>query len=1362
MPSIRIAVVVCLAVVFAPFHLAADEPWDGVPFSADPQKVLDAAQRIPAKDDEGVVVLLDESRYVFDEAGRMQRHEYLVYRVADESAAEGWSSIEVPWSPWYSEQPVVDARVITKDGTVHRLDPKSFGAADAEDEPSMFTDTRILHGPLPAVAEGSVVEQTIVWKDKNPIEGAGVTKRHQFGRWVASRRSRMVIEHPSTLAVRVANRTRPVIEPVKTEANSRVMVVFETGPLPSIEGWESNVPPDVATRSVVAFSTGTSWADLARRYSDIVDERIGKDPLPKLPGLRSNATPREIAALILAKIERGIRYAGVEFGEGAIFPRTPRETLQHKYGDCKDKAIVLVAMLRQAGVPAHVALLVAGNGPDVDPELPGLGHFNHVIVVAGRDDDRFWVDPTDEFARAGELPVQDQQRLALIASPDTVALTNTPVDEAAINLISDTREFFLAEQGKARVFETSEYRGHWERAKRREFAASDAEGIRDGLTDYAKEQYAAKAIGKVSASDPNELATPFTIEIEALDAARGATASGEAVVGVFLSHLTGELPWDLRPYESEELEKKRKARVNDYVFATPYAREWRYRIHAPAGYTLRNAPMNETQTLGAITVTKDLATGDDGVVVATFRVTTGARVMTAAQYEETRKAIGTFEDQEPLLIAFDQIGQKHLEKGEIGKAIEEFRRWTAQHPKEASHHVDMARALLAAGLGNEARREARRAIEIEPKSPHAHAMLASTLIHDEIGRELMKGCDVPAAIASYRKARELDPTNVAIRAELAVVLEHNDRGKKHGKDARLAEAIAEWEALKTDEVEANDAYIDRQLMTLYVRTKQWAKLKELTEKTTETEQKDVHRLLAIAMIEGTQPALDAARSLDAAKRRAAVAQVGGMVAMQRQYPMAADLIESVAAGAPNAAALRQQISTLRKSRRVEEKDLDPNDPNTLLLRLFFAVRGELGFREAMRPHFLTEAFNVFDDGEDETSYDDVVDDGFSDFYGDVIASAVEIQRDGDEKIGFRLRGRGAGQPSEMVVFAVKENGAWKIGGAGFAPAMLALRALRLAQAGDSDGARQWLDWARDLVEGGSGDDPVQSNAFANLWTRGRDADAQKILTAAAALLPESKQSAELALPVLHAARANASDDVKWRIDQALAECYRLTKNWVANLAAADRLAARFPDSAAAFEMGMAALDELDRTTEMRDRATLRLQRIANDTAALRALARLATRAGQHDAAQKYREQVIASAAEPTANDYNEQAWSALFAGTSLDEAVEHARRAIAIEPGHYPSLNTLAVLFAEQNSSTEAREMLLRSLIASKNEPEDADWYVVGRIAENYGLREPAIEAYRKLTPPDDPEASCWQLAQKRLAELAPPKGPKKGRKSGK
>src|SRR5438045_5307755 len=98
--------------------------------------------------------------------------------------------------------------------------------------------------------------------------------------------------------------------------------------------------------------------------------------------------------------------------------------MKRGYGDCKDKAALLVSMLRAAKIPSFLALISTGPGQDVEETLPGMGSFDHAIVyVPGQP--ALWIDATDDYAHVGQLPRDDQDRLALVIAPETKQLLRT-------------------------------------------------------------------------------------------------------------------------------------------------------------------------------------------------------------------------------------------------------------------------------------------------------------------------------------------------------------------------------------------------------------------------------------------------------------------------------------------------------------------------------------------------------------------------------------------------------------------------------------------------------------------------------------------------------------------------------------------------------------------------------------------------------------------------------------------------------------------------------------------------------------------------------------------------------------------------
>ena len=208
-------------------------------------------------------------------------------------------------------------------------------------------------------------------------------------------------------------------------------------------------------------------------------------------------------------------------------------------------------MLRAADIPAYVSLLDAGDREDVSVDLPGLGLFDHAIVyVPGSPD--LWIDATDEYARLGELPNGDQGRLALIARPAANALVLTPVASSVENTLVEKREVFLAENGPARVIETSRPHGSLESSYRSTYVDKEDKNVKEDLTEYVKSQYLAEKLARVDRSDPHDLSKPFELVLESDRAGRGATDLDNAAAAIRLEGLFSRLPRNLREREEEE------------------------------------------------------------------------------------------------------------------------------------------------------------------------------------------------------------------------------------------------------------------------------------------------------------------------------------------------------------------------------------------------------------------------------------------------------------------------------------------------------------------------------------------------------------------------------------------------------------------------------------------------------------------------------------------------------------------------------------------------------------------------------------------------------------------------------------------
>ncbi len=237
---------------------------------------------------------------------------------------------------------------------------------------------------------------------------------------------------------------------------------WEVSDLPAVE--DEPAMPDwraVAGRMAVTYfgrgngakgSSQATWAGIARWYANLSQGRRDLSPeiQQKVAELTSTAkTKFEQIQALASFVQREIRYVAIEIGVGGYQPHPAREIFADRYGDCKDKATLLSAMLHSIGIDSHYVLINANRGV-VEPSLPSALVFNHVILAiqlpadvptsnlyARRNDPRLgtllFFDPTDSMTKLGYLPASLQANYGLLVTGEGGELVELPLLPPALN-----------------------------------------------------------------------------------------------------------------------------------------------------------------------------------------------------------------------------------------------------------------------------------------------------------------------------------------------------------------------------------------------------------------------------------------------------------------------------------------------------------------------------------------------------------------------------------------------------------------------------------------------------------------------------------------------------------------------------------------------------------------------------------------------------------------------------------------------------------------------------------------------------------------------------------------------------------------
>ena len=131
------------------------------------------------------------------------------------------------------------------------------------------------------------------------------------------------------------------------------------------------------------------------------------------------------------------RYVALEFGIHGFKPYRCAQIFARGFGDCKDKATLIVTMLKELGIPATIVILRTGMRGDFETEPASLAPFDHAIAYVPSMD--LYLDGTAEYTGSTELPSMDRGALALQINEGKPKLVHLPEPTAAEQRLEQAR-----------------------------------------------------------------------------------------------------------------------------------------------------------------------------------------------------------------------------------------------------------------------------------------------------------------------------------------------------------------------------------------------------------------------------------------------------------------------------------------------------------------------------------------------------------------------------------------------------------------------------------------------------------------------------------------------------------------------------------------------------------------------------------------------------------------------------------------------------------------------------------------------------------------------------------------------------------
>ena len=470
------------------------------------QSLVDSAAYNQVVEGYGAWFLNRITGYSFDSGETLSKTQVQQIKIQDAQGVANFSTLEFNFDPAF-EQLYVNSLVV-RDAAGEQVaegDPAAYYVTSTVDGYEASTE-KTAHLPVPSLAPGMVIEVTVtkrinVEENEFPLEIHYLSSSRPIGYSAV-----FVSGQHDKLRFRSFGIDAPVIRDGSLVWEAVNPVIYRWEPM---QPWYDRMLP-----WVTIGTTSASWSQAGSDYLALIDDKLDASRVADraarlVDGIKDTRRKIEVVSHY---VQKELHYEAIEFGRRAYVPKTARETLRDRYGDCKDHAVLLVSMLNAVGVPAQLALVNINQR--ILPELPNIDQFDHMIVSVPVDGYRLYIDSTDKDLRLGTTPpryMAGNHALVLGTTPELLAIPDFAVGDSGLQV---ERDIARIEDNQLQVTEVGVFSGYQAadmRGQLREIESSEMLGT---MQRWVADRYADAIVDDAFVDNVFDASSELVVELQ--------------------------------------------------------------------------------------------------------------------------------------------------------------------------------------------------------------------------------------------------------------------------------------------------------------------------------------------------------------------------------------------------------------------------------------------------------------------------------------------------------------------------------------------------------------------------------------------------------------------------------------------------------------------------------------------------------------------------------------------------------------------------------------------------------------------------------------------------------------------------------
>ncbi|SDP90980.1 Transglutaminase-like superfamily protein [Mucilaginibacter sp. OK268] len=328
-------------------------------------------------------------------------YHHVIREIVSETGIQNASQISISFDPAFERLDFHDITVWRDNKPLNRLKIPAFKVLADEKNLSdflyqgTFSALRILDD----IRKGDRIEYSYTLTGRNPIFKGKYCDNIYF-QWytpIAHQYTAIITSAQRKLNFKYFNNTPKV---TVSENGGLKQYAYEAFQVPA--GLDDNNQPDwYDPLGHVQVSEYNSWAEVVDWALSINPTAIHitgelADRIKQLKTEAGDDKEKYFRAAVRT-VQDEVRYMGIEIGQYSHRANDPQKVFKQRYGDCKDKSLLLVSMLNADGIDAHMVLINASRNEHIADYIPTYYAFNHAVVTATVNGKQVWVDATIDY-----------------------------------------------------------------------------------------------------------------------------------------------------------------------------------------------------------------------------------------------------------------------------------------------------------------------------------------------------------------------------------------------------------------------------------------------------------------------------------------------------------------------------------------------------------------------------------------------------------------------------------------------------------------------------------------------------------------------------------------------------------------------------------------------------------------------------------------------------------------------------------------------------------------------------------------------------------------------------------------------------